>query len=188
MKKVLILGAGLSSTSLIQYMLENARTYDWQVRLGDISLDLARKKIGNNPRGEALFFNIDNSGQREEEIRGCDLVISMLPARFHGLVAKECVRFGVNMITASYVSPAIQELDNAAKEKNVLLMNEAGVDPGLDHMSAMQIIHRLREEGDRLIAFESATGGLVAPNYDNNPWRYKFTWAPRNVVLAGVGG
>lgn len=188
MKNILILGAGLSSSALIRYMLNNSEKFDWYIRLGDISLDLARQKTGEHPRAEAIFFNVDNPDQLSVEVRKTDLVISMLPARFHSAVAKECIRFGVNMVTASYVSKDIQSLDAQAKEKNILLMNEVGVDPGIDHMSAMQIINRLREEGDKLIAFESATGGLVAPSYDNNPWRYKFTWAPRSVVLAGQGG
>ncbi len=188
MKKVLILGAGLSSTSLIKYMLDNAEKYNWIIRLGDISLELARKKIGEHPRGEAIFFNVDNPDQLSVEVRKADLVISMLPSKFQSIVAKECIRFGINMVTASYISPEIQDLDDNARERGVLVMNEVGVDPGIDHMSAMQIINMLKEEGSRLIAFESATGGLVAPNFDNNPWRYKFTWAPRNVVLAGQGG
>lgn len=188
MKKILMLGAGLSSTLLIRYILDHAEAFDWHIRLGDISLELARKKVKAHPRGEAIFFNVDDREQIESEVGNADLVISMLPSKFHLLVAKECIRFGVNMITASYVSSEIKLLDNAARDKGVLLMFEVGVDPGIDHMSAMQIINRLKEEGDKLIAFESATGGLVAPNYDNNPWRYKFTWAPRNVVLAGAGG
>ncbi len=188
MKTILILGAGLSSSTLIRYMLEHAEENDWQIRLGDISVDLARARIDGHPRGEALFFNVDDEAQVAAEISRADLVISMLPARFHHRVAVECVRYGKNMVTASYVSPEIQSLDRAAKDKGILLMNEAGVDPGIDHMSAMQVIDRLKEAGDRLIAFESATGGLVAPNYDNNPWRYKFTWNPRNVVLAGQKG
>ncbi|MCF8380417.1 MAG: saccharopine dehydrogenase NADP-binding domain-containing protein [Bacteroidales bacterium] len=188
MKRILILGAGLSSKFLINYLLEHAESSKWHIRLGDISLDLAKDKINNHPRGEALFFNVDNPEQLMAEIREANLVVSMLPAKFHFKVAKECVRFGVNMVTASYVSDEIKSLDKEAREKGVLLMNEVGVDPGIDHMSAMQVINRLKDEGSKLIAFESSTGGLVAPNYDNNPWRYKFTWAPRNVVLAGAAG
>jgi len=188
MKKILILGAGLSSKFLINYLLERAESSDWNIRLGDISLDQAKEKINNHPRGEALFFNADDPNQLMEEVRESDLVISMLPAKFHIKIAKECVRFGVNMVTASYVSEEIQALDAEAKSKGVLLMNEVGVDPGIDHMSAMQVIDRLKVEGSKLIAFESSTGGLVAPSFDNNPWKYKFTWAPRNVVLAGAAG
>ena len=112
----------------------------------------------------------------------------MLPVKFHFKVALECVRYGKNMVTASYVSPETESLDKAARDKGVLLMNEVGVDPGIDHMSAMQVIDRIKDDGYRLIAFESATGGLVAPSYDTNPWNYKFTWNPRNVVLAGHNG
>ena len=188
MKTILILGAGLSSSTLISYMLENAVKYDWRIRLGDVSVDLAREKINGHAHGEAIFFNADDPEQPGKEISGADLVISMLPAKFHYRIALECVRYGKNMVTASYVSPEIESLDRSARDKGVLLMNETGVDPGIDHISAMQVIDRIRENGDQLIAFESATGGLVAPNYDNNPWRYKFTWNPRNVVLAGQRG
>ena len=188
MKKILILGAGLSSTTLIKYLLERAEKNDWRIRLGDISIDLAREKINNHPKGKAIFFNVDNSDQLVSEISKADLVVSMLPAKYHFSVARECIRYEKNMVTASYVSEEIQALDAEAREKGVLIMNEAGVDPGIDHMSAMQVINRLKEEGAKLIAFESSTGGLVAPSYDNNPWNYKFTWAPRNVVLAGAAG
>jgi saccharopine dehydrogenase-like NADP-dependent oxidoreductase len=188
MKKILLLGAGLSSTTLIDYLLKNAEQKQWKIIIGDISLDLARSKINNHPRAEAIFFNVDDNELLVREIKASDIVISMLPARFHFQVARECVRYGVNMVSASYVSNEIAQLHEAAKEKGVLLLNEMGVDPGIDHMSAMQVISRIKKEGDQLIAFESSTGGLVAPTYDNNPWQYKFTWNPRNVVLAGQGG
>ncbi len=188
MKTILILGAGLSSTTLIRYMLENAKKSDWKIRLGDVSADLARSRIDGHPNGEAFFFNADDPVRTAVEISSADLVISMLPNRFHHQVAVECIRYAKNMVTASYVSPEIELLDKNAREKGVLLMNEVGVDPGIDHMSAMQVIDRLRGNGDQILSFESATGGLVAPNYDNNPWRYKFTWNPRNVVLAGQKG
>lgn len=188
MKHILILGAGLSSKILINYLLEKAEAGDWSIRLGDVSIDLAKEKINNHPRGEAIFFNADNSEQLAKEVKKASLVVSMLPAKFHFFVAKECIRYGVNMVTASYVSEEIQSLDKEARDKGVLIMNEVGVDPGIDHMSAMQVINRLKDEGAKLLAFESSTGGLVAPSYDNNPWKYKFTWAPRNVVLAGAAG
>ncbi len=188
MKTILILGAGLSSSTLISYMLENAVKSNWRIRLGDVSVDLARKKISDHPRGEALFFNADDPAQTRLEISNADIVISMLPAKFHHGIALECVKYGKNMVTASYITPEIDSLDRAAREKGVILLNETGVDPGIDHMSAMQIIHRIREYGDRLIAFESATGGLILPSSVHNPWNYKFTWNPGNVVLAGQKG
>ena len=188
MKKILLLGAGLSSSSLIRYLLKNAQEHNWILRIGDLSEESTRRKINGHSRGESFLFDVHNEGLLDQEVKDSDLVISLLPAKLHYLVAHSCVKNKKSLVTASYVSKEIQKLDKEAKTNGVLLMNEAGVDPGIDHMSAMQIIDRIKEEGDTLISFESATGGLVAPHYDNNPWRYKFTWAPRNVVLAGHGG
>ncbi|PKP34531.1 MAG: saccharopine dehydrogenase [Bacteroidetes bacterium HGW-Bacteroidetes-17] len=187
MKRILILGAGLSSSSLIKYLLDHAEQYDWKVVICDYSLELAQRKAANHPRSEVFYFDVYNDRQRMQEISKSDIVISMLPARMHHLVAVDCVKKGVNMVTASYVSNEIKALDKEAKEKGVLLLNEIGVDPGIDHMSAMQIIDDIRDNGGKIINFESSTGGLVAPEYDNNPWNYKFTWNPRNVILAGQG-
>ncbi len=185
MKKILILGAGLSSSSLIKYLLDNSKIYNWKVKVGDMSKEVAEKKIGNHPNGEAFTFNVNDQEQCESEIQLADVVISMLPARMHYIIAENCVKFGKHMITASYVSKEIKALDKQAKEKGLLLLNEIGVDPGIDHMSAMKVIDKIREENGKLTTFKSSTGGLVAPEYDNNPWNYKFTWNPRNVVLAG---
>ena len=187
MQNILILGAGLSSTTLIEYLLDHSENR-WAVRVGDIRLEIAREKIQNHPNGEAFAFDVHNLEQRTKEIRKAHIVISLLPARMHHLVAETCVEVGRNMVTASYLSPAIKALDGAAKEKDIILMNECGVDPGLDHMSAMKIIREIEEMGGKLLAFESSTGGLVAPGFENNPWQYKFTWNPRNVVLAGKEG
>jgi saccharopine dehydrogenase-like NADP-dependent oxidoreductase len=188
MKKILLLGAGLSTSTLIRYLLDHAMEQDWKIRVGDISEESAKKKLNGHPRGESVQFDVHNPNELEQEVRNSDVVISLLPAKLHYIVAQCCVRNKKDLVTASYVSKEIQKLDKEARANGVLLMNEAGVDPGIDHMSAMQVINRIREDGDKLISFESATGGLVAPNFDNNPWRYKFTWAPRNVVLAGQGG
>lgn len=185
MKKILILGAGLSSSSLIKYLLDNSAKHNWNVRVGDMSLEVAQRKVNNHENGEALEFDVFNEQQRIEEIQKVDVVISMLPARFHHLVAEKCVEFGKHMITASYVSKEVLALNNQAIEKDLLLLNEIGVDPGIDHMSAMKIIDEIKEKGGELLAFKSSTGGLVAPEFDNNPWNYKFTWNPRNVVVAG---
>jgi len=187
MKKILLLGGGLSTTSLIKYLLDNSEKYDWTLRIGDIQLDFIKEKINNHPRGECFKFDVENQEQLFEEVSNADIVISMLPARFHIFVAKAAVELGKNMVTASYVSDDIKALDNKAKEKGVLVLMEMGVDPGIDHMSAMQIIDKIKDRGGKIKLFKSFTGGLVAPKYDNNPWNYKFTWNPRNVVVAGQG-
>jgi len=187
MQTILVLGAGLSSGSLIQYFLDQSDR-GWKVRVGDINPDIAACRINDHPAGEAFTFDVYNSAQRSGEIEKADIVISLLPARMHYLVAETCVELGKNMVTASYLSPAIKALDEAARKKGIVLMNECGVDPGIDHMSAMQMIDRIKAEGGKLKAFESSTGGLVAPGFENNPWNYKFTWNPRNVVLAGSEG
>ncbi len=187
MKRILILGAGLSSSSLIKYLLDHSEEHDWKVAICDASLELAKKKANNHPRSEVFRFDVNDEKQRISEISKSDIVISMLPARMHYLVAEDCVKIGVDLVTASYVSNEIKALDAKAKEKGVLLLNEIGVDPGIDHMSAMQIIDRIKDQGGKIVNFESSTGGLVAPEYDNNPWNYKFTWNPRNVILAGQG-
>ncbi|MFC2104931.1 saccharopine dehydrogenase family protein, partial [Bacteroidota bacterium] len=164
---------------------DHSNQYNWKVRVGDMSLDIAKRKIDKHQNGEAIEFNVFNEHQRIEEIQNADVVISMLPARFHHLVAERCVEFGKHMITASYVSKEVKELHKDAVAKGLLLLNEIGVDPGIDHMSAMKVIDEIRAEGGEMLAFKSSTGGLVAPEYDNNPWNYKFTWNPRNVVVAG---
>jgi saccharopine dehydrogenase-like NADP-dependent oxidoreductase len=187
MKNILVLGAGLSSASLIDYLLSHAPERGWRLTLGDISEELATRRIGDHPSGRAIRFDVDDEASRDAEVGSADVVISMLPARMHPLVARACVRLRKHMITASYVSDEMHALDREAREAGVLLLNEIGVDPGIDHMSAMRIIDRVRAEGGRLYSFESSTGGLIAPEHDDNPWNYKFTWNPRNVVTAGQG-
>ncbi len=158
------------------------------VRVGDISLETAVKKTAGHPHASAFRFDVTDQKTLSSEIRKSDMVISMLPAGMHPLVARQCIHHKKHMVTASYASPEMKALDAPARHKGVMLMNECGVDPGIDHMSAMQMIHRIRSQGHDLIAFESSTGGLVAPGFENNPWQYKFTWNPRNVVLAGKDG
>jgi saccharopine dehydrogenase-like NADP-dependent oxidoreductase len=188
MKTILILGAGLSSSSLIRYLLENSTEHNWQVRLVDRDLSLAEQKIGGHPNGVALSFNALEASERKPEIENADLVISMLPARFHIDVAEDCIETKTNLITPSYISPEMKALDERAKAAGIVIMNEIGVDPGIDHMSAMKIIHSVQAKGGEIKSFKSFCGGLVAPESDNNPWNYKFSWNPRNVVLAGQGG
>ncbi|HPA67467.1 MAG TPA: saccharopine dehydrogenase C-terminal domain-containing protein [Tenuifilaceae bacterium] len=187
MSRILILGAGLSSTNLIEYLLGNAPAYGWTIRIGDLSLEAAAGKLGGNPNGQAFKFDIFNAEQLSAEVAWADVAISMLPAFMHPVVAKECVRQGKHLLTASYVSDAMKSLHDEARQKGVALMNELGVDPGIDHMSAMRMIDGIRNKGGKITGFISNTGGLIAPECDNNPWNYKFTWNPRNVVLAGQG-
>ena len=187
MKKILVIGAGRSAVTLIKYLLDNSSANNWQVTVADFSIELADQAVGNHNNGKAIFFNVTDKKQRESEIENADIVISMLPASLHITVAKDCVRLGKNLVTASYVSSEIAELDEAAKKAGILLLNEIGLDPGIDHMSAMQVIDEIKENGGELTSFKSFCGGLVHPDYDNNPWNYKFTWNPRNVVLAGQG-
>jgi saccharopine dehydrogenase-like NADP-dependent oxidoreductase len=188
MRNILIIGAGRSASSLIQYLLNKSVEQNLHITIGDLSLELAQRKTNNHPNATAIQLDINNETQRHLEIRKADIVISMLPAHMHIEVAKDCITFKKHMVTASYVSDAMQGLDAAAKENGLIFMNEIGLDPGIDHMSAMKVIDEIREKGGKMILFESFCGGLVAPESDNNLWNYKFTWAPRNVVLAGQGG
>lgn len=188
MKTLLILGAGLSSSSLIRYVLKQAEQFNWSVRITDQNIETVQAKINGHPNGVPLNFNALDAAQRRPEIEQADLVISMLPARFHIDVAKDCIDLKTNLITPSYISKEMKALDDAAKNAGITIMNEIGVDPGIDHMSAMKIIDEIKEKGGYLESFKSFCGGLIAPESDNNPWNYKFTWNPRNVVLAGAGG
>jgi saccharopine dehydrogenase-like NADP-dependent oxidoreductase len=187
MKKILVLGAGLSTTSLINYLLGHADAEDWKITIGDIDPILAQKKVKGHARGEAVAFNICDLPSHMETLRQSDLIISMLPARFHHFVAEVCLEHNKPMVTASYVAKEIKEMDAELIAKNLLFLNELGVDPGIDHMSSMRIIDGIKSKGGKLLSFKSRTGGLIAPEYDNNPWNYKFTWNPRNVILAGQG-
>ena len=188
MREILIVGAGKSTSVLINYLLEQAGKEDLFLRIGDIDLENAKKACNNNSKCEAFELDVFNAESREPAIKRADIVISMLPARFHIEVAKDCVKFEKNMVTASYISDEMKALDEEVKSKGLVFMNEIGVDPGIDHMSAMQVIDRIRDKGGKMLLFESFTGGLVAPESDNNLWNYKFTWNPRNVVVAGQGG
>jgi saccharopine dehydrogenase-like NADP-dependent oxidoreductase len=188
MKTILILGAGLSSSSLIRYLLEKSVENNWQLRIVDQDTELVKTKINGHPNGTALSFNALDSDERRPEIEKADLVISMLPARFHIGVAEDCIALKTNLITPSYISPEMIALDIEAREAGIIIMNEIGVDPGIDHMSAMKIINHIKGQNGKITSFKSFTGGLIAPESDNNPWNYKFTWNPRNVVLAGQGG
>ena len=188
MRNILIIGAGRSATCLIRYLLDKSSSEKLFITIGDISLGAAQKFTKNHTNAKGILLDVFNKEERERAVKNCDMVISMLPARFHIEVAKDCITFGKNLVTASYISDEMQNLDKEAKAKGLVFMNEIGVDPGIDHMSAMKVIDNIRGKGGKLLLFESFTGGLVAPESDDNLWNYKFTWNPRNVVLAGQGG
>ena len=188
MRNILIIGAGRSATCLIRYLLDKSSSEKLFITIGDISLEAAQKFTKNHTNSKGILLDVFNKEEREKAVRNCDMVISMLPARFHIEVAKDCLTFGKNLVTASYISDEMQSLNKEAKAKGLVFMNEIGVDPGIDHMSAMKVIDNIRDKGGKLLLFESFTGGLVAPESDDNLWNYKFTWNPRNVVLAGQGG
>ena len=188
MRTILIIGAGKSTAYLVKYLLEKSEAEQLQVILADKNIEFAAKLINQHPHGKAIAFDVFDEQQRTEEIQKADVVVSMLPARFHIEVAKDCLRLSKNMVTASYVSNEMQALHKDAEAKGLLFLNEMGVDPGIDHMSAMAVIDRIKASGGEMLLFESFTGGLVAPESDDNLWNYKFTWNPRNVVTAGQGG
>jgi saccharopine dehydrogenase-like NADP-dependent oxidoreductase len=188
MKNILIIGAGKSSSALIKYLLDKSDKESLFLTIGDISTENAKNLINNHKNAKAIVLDVFDKNQREENIQKSDLVISMLPARFHLDVAKDCITFEKHMVTASYISDEMKALDPLVKEKRLVFMNEIGLDPGIDHMSAMQVIDSIKDAGGKMLLFESFCGGIVAPESDNNLWNYKFTWNPRNVVLAGQGG
>ncbi|AVI50878.1 saccharopine dehydrogenase [Pukyongia salina] len=188
MRNILIIGAGRSATSLVQYLLNKSQEEELFLTIGDISINNAKKLAAGHPNAVAEVLDVHNEQERRDAVQNSDLVISMLPARYHIEVARDCLEFGIHMVTASYVSDEMQSLHNKVEAKGLVFMNEIGVDPGIDHMSAMQVIDRIRDNGGKMLMFESFTGGLVAPESDDNLWNYKFTWNPRNVVLAGQGG
>lgn len=187
MQTVLVLGAGRSSSALIAYLLQQATVYDWKILVGDVSEEAARRRIGGSTRGQAVFFDVHDE-TCHGIIQTADVVISLLPANLHPLVASLCLYNSKHLLTASYVSKEMEGFHEEAKSKNILLLNECGLDPGIDHMSAMQVIDKIKAEGGAMLSFDSFTGGLISPDTDpENPWRYKFTWNPRNVVMAGQG-
>ena len=188
MKNILIIGAGKSSSYLIQYLLEKSIEENLYLIIGDISTKNADKLIDNHTNAESVILDVYNTKQRQEFIKKSNIVISMLPARYHIEVAKDCILFKKHMVTASYISDEMKALDAAAKKEGLVFMNEIGLDPGIDHMSAMRVIDKIKDSGAKMLLFESFCGGIVAPESDNNLWNYKFTWNPRNVVLAGQGG
>lgn len=188
MKTILVIGAGRSATVLIDYLLKTAVSHDWSVLVADANKALADEKVEGHQRGTAHQLDVNDKHTRQELIGKADIVASLLPAHLHHIVAQDCIELRKHLVTASYVNSQMLKLNEAAKNANLIFMGEMGLDPGIDHMSAVQQIDAIRDEGGTLTSFKSYAGGLVADDCEgDNPWRYKFTWNPRNVVLAGQG-
>ncbi|MFP4548607.1 MAG: saccharopine dehydrogenase C-terminal domain-containing protein [Fidelibacterota bacterium] len=183
MKKIIVMGAGLVSRPLVKYLLS---IDGFALTLGDIDQSRAADIIGNAANGKAIALDVSDEQKVEELIKSHDIAISLLPYIFHPMVARYCIKHKKNMVTASYVSDKMREMDEAAKNAGVIILNEIGVDPGIDHMSAMKIIDAIHEQGGKVESFRSYCGGLPAPEADDNPFGYKFSWSPRGVLMAGL--
>lgn len=188
MQIILLFGAGKSATSLIEYLGNCTNENDWKLLVCDANPAIAQSKIKNYPSAEAISIDVSNVDMRRDLISKADMVISMLPPTLHFLVAKDCVHFSKNLLTASYIDDNIKTLQKEVEEKGLLFLGEMGLDPGIDHMSAMKMIDKIKKEGGKITSFKSHCGGLVSPESDDNPWHYKITWNPMNVVLAGSAG
>jgi saccharopine dehydrogenase-like NADP-dependent oxidoreductase len=188
MKSIVLFGAGKSATFLIDYLTNVCTQKNWNLFIGDSNAETLQKKLKPSSSIHPVQVDVKNSSERTVLVRKADLVISLLPPALHILVARDCLLNGKNLLTASYADKEINELSSQIREKNLFFLYEMGLDPGIDHMSAMQLIHRIHEAGGKIIEFRSHTGGLVAPENDNNPWHYKISWNPANVVRAGSAG
>lgn len=188
MKSILLFGAGKSATVLIDYLKNVATMNQWRLTIADSDLKLAVSKVGHHPRAKAVFVNIEDAATRKKLVQTADLVISMMPPSLHYLLALDCIEFSKHLLTASYVDARIRSEEQNIKDKNILFLCEMGLDPGIDHMSAMRLIDQIKRKGGKISSFKSHCGGLIAPENDTNPWHYKISWNPRNVVLAGKDG
>jgi saccharopine dehydrogenase-like NADP-dependent oxidoreductase len=181
MKKILVLGAGMVSRPIVRYLLEIP---DFHVVMASRTVSKAEKCIDCHPSGDAICLDCEDDSHLEELISNADIVVSLLPYVYHPKVAKLCIDHKKHMVTTSYVSPKIKELDSQTKKSGIILLNECGLDPGIDHMSAMKVIHDVEKNGGKIISFRSTTGALPSHEANNNPFGYKFSWAPRGVLLA----
>jgi len=188
LKTILLFGAGKSATVLINYLLAEAESNNWMVIVVDANQELIVEKTKSHPLSKAIVSDINDAQKRGNLISSADIVISMMPPALHILIAKDCIQFSKSLLTASYIDDQLKSMDAAIKEKGLIFLCEMGLDPGIDHMSAMELINNIKEKGGEITSFKSHCGGLVAPESDDNPWHYKISWNPRNVVLAGKAG
>ena len=188
MKTILVFGAGKSATVLIDYLKTTVREKNWKLIVADANAEQARSKLNDAPNTEAIEVNVTDADERRILIESSDLVISLLPPFLHIHVVKDCVAVGRTLLNASYVDAEIRNLEAEIKSKELLFLCEMGLDPGIDHMSAMQLFDEIRAKGGNITSFKSHCGGLVAPESDDNPWHYKISWNPRNIVMAGHAG
>ena len=188
MKNILLFGAGKSATSLIDYLLTNAPRQKWHITVADHDLSLIKSKTGKSYYATPAGLDIKDDAARQQLIRETDLVISLLPPHLHILVAKDCLDAKKNLLTASYINPEVRELQPEIEKAGLLFMYEMGLDPGIDHMSAMKLIHSIEKKGGQIFSFKSYCGGLISPDSNDNPWQYKVSWNARNIVLAGNSG
>ena len=188
MQTILVAGAGKSSIYLIEYLLSHAPRNKWKVIIADGDANAIAEKINNNPFAEAAAVDITKAATREGLVKRSDIVVSLMPPHLHILLAKDCLKHKKNLITSSYISDEMQEMDAAVKKAGLMFMCEMGLDPGIDHMTANKIIHSIQRVAGSITSFKSYCGGLIAPENDNNPWHYKFSWNPKNIITAGMGG
>ena len=187
-KHILLFGAGKSATVLIDYLKKKSIEHNWLLVVADNNLAIVQQKLGIGPNTKAIQIDIENAAARKELVAGASIVISMMPPSLHYLIAVDCIEFNKNLLTASYTDARIKDLSDQIENNRLLFLCEMGLDPGIDHMSAMKLIHEIDEKQGKIISFKSHCGGLVAPENDDNPWHYKISWNPRNVVLAGKAG
>ena len=185
---ILLIGAGKSATVLIQYLQKKAIENDWYILLADGDAKTANDKWNNAPNGTAIGIDIENDLDRQELVQKATIVVSMLPAQLHFLIAKDCLTYQKPLFTASYVDDNMRSIAAEIESKQLLFLCEMGLDPGIDHMSAMAIIDEIHSKGGKITSFKSHCGGLIAPESDDNPWHYKISWNPRNIILAGKAG
>ncbi len=188
MKNILLFGAGKSASVLIGYLLQEAGGNNWKIIVADANKQLIEEKTGHHPLSETVAMDITDAAKRRELVKQADIVISMMPPALHILIARDCIDFNKNLLTASYADDEIKALQHELEERGILFLCEMGLDPGIDHMSAMQLLDEIRSAGGIVHSFKSHCGGLVAPESDDNPWHYKISWNPRNIVLAGKSG